>query len=163
MIRQLQPGDARALLRHLFRLSRDDRRRRFGASVPDAFVTAYVRRIDWQRTVIVAWVEGSHVRGAAALAWPRVRWLDGGADIAVEVEPDWRRQGIADALLREAVAAARQHKVPAISFSTLADNQPIKRLAQRYGARMTRLGAEIEGRIRLGSRVPPGAPRPDCS
>jgi GNAT superfamily N-acetyltransferase len=67
---------------------------------------------------------------------------DGVADIAVAVDPAWRRAGLATALVEMLAEAARDRGVHAFSASYLAENRPVAALlaAANVGRRRIREG-----------------------
>jgi GNAT superfamily N-acetyltransferase len=148
-IRPLTPEEGGALAEHLRRLDNDARRRRFGLAVGDGFIDGYARGIDWQRAFVLGYFEGGELRGAVEVAWPAVEWLDGAAEIAVQIEAGWRRRGIASALLRAASRLARARGIAGIFFSSLAENEPLRRLVGRFGVPIALVGSELEGRAAL--------------
>lgn len=152
-IRPLVPEESRTLAAHLRRLDNDSRRRRFGLEVGDGFIDRYARNIDWDRAFVLGYFEGGALRGAVEAAWPAVDWLDGAAEIAVQIEAGWRRRGIASALLRAASRLARARGIAGIFFSALAENDPLRRLVRRFGVPTVLVGTELEGRIALSPAV----------
>ncbi len=148
-IRPLAPEEGRTLAAHLRRLDTDARRRRFGLEVGDGFIERYAHGIDWQRAFVLGYFEDGGLRGAVEAAWPAVDWLDGAAEIAVQVETGWRRRGVASALLKAASRLARARGIGGIFFSALAENDPLRRLIHRFGVPAVLLGAELEGRLSL--------------
>lgn len=153
-IRPLMPGEGQILAAHLRRLDNNARRRRFGLDVGDGFIDDYAHRIDWDRAFVLGYFEGGALRGAVEAAWPAVGWLDGAAEVAVQVEAGWRRRGVASALLKAATRLARARGVAAIFFSALAENEPLRRLIHRFGVSAALVGTELEGRITLGPAGP---------
>ena len=156
-IRPLTPEDSQTLAAHLRRLDSTARRRRFGLDVNDGFIDRYATGIDWEHAFVLGYFEGGALRGAVEAAWPAVDWLDGAAEIAVQIEAGWRRRGIASALLRAASRLARARGIAGIFFSALAENEPLRRLVRRFGVPAVLVGTEIEGRIALS---PAAAGRP---
>ena len=113
-IGRLEMDHARGYLDHLLRLSNEDRRLRFAHSAPDRMIARSIERIDWETTSLFGWIEDGVLRGVVHLAWPDVSWLEGAAELAVSVEAGWQRRGIGRRLVEEAVADARQRRLPAI-------------------------------------------------
>lgn len=153
-IRPLAPEEGGALAEHLRRLDSTSRRRRFGLEVGDGFIDRYTTSIDWERAFVLGYFEGGALRGAVAAAWPAVDWLDGAAEIAVQVEAGWRRRGVASALLKAASRLARARGVAGIFFSALAENEPLRRLVDRFGVPFALVGSELEGRLLLSPSTP---------
>jgi GNAT superfamily N-acetyltransferase len=99
---------------------------------------------------VVAWA-GGEVHGVANLAIGR----DGTAEIAVLVEDDWRRRGVASRLIRRLGSAARDEGFDEVHVDIQPDNHPalslLGAMATDYVTRFS--GGSIEGCITL----PPGA------
>ena len=152
-IRPLAPEERRTLTAHLCRLDNNSRRRRFGLEVSDGFIDRYARSIDWDRAFVLGYFEGGVLRGAVEAAWPAVDWLDGAAEIAVQVEADWRRRGVASALLRAASRLALARGIAGIFFSALAENDPLRPLISRFGIPVALVGTELQGRLPLDSSL----------
>ena len=148
-IRSLAPEEGGALAEHLRRLDGTSRRRRFGLAVGDGFIDRYARGIDWQRAFVLGYFEGGTLRGAVEAAWPAADWLDGAAEIAVQIEAGWRRRGIASALVKAALRRARGRGITGIFFTALAENEPLRRLVGRLGVPVALVGSELEGRMAL--------------
>lgn len=148
-IRLLDPREGPALAEHLRRLDGPARRRRFGLEVGDGFIDRYASSIDWERAFVLGYFEAGALRGAVEAAWPAAAWLDGAAEIAVQVEAGWRRRGVASALLKAASGITRARGIAGIFFSALAENEPLRRLIDRLGVPFALVGTEIEGRMPL--------------
>ncbi|MHA1536970.1 MAG: GNAT family N-acetyltransferase [Alphaproteobacteria bacterium] len=151
VIRPLLPEERGTFASLLRRLDGNSRRRRFGIEVDDGFIDSHARRIDWDRAFVLGYFEGGALRGAVEAAWPAVDWLDGAAEIAVQVEAGWRRRGVAGALLTAATRLARARGIAGIFFSALAENEPLRRLIGGFGIPFALVGAEIEGRMELNN------------
>jgi len=156
-VRLLLSTEAGAYLRHLRRLDPEARRRRYSRLVDDRDLARFVVGIDWSRTLIAGYFEDGTLRGAAQLAWPDLAWLDGAAEMAVEVEADWRRRGIARSLMRRVATEARLRGLASILFFAQADNEPMLELARDMDAPLKLMGSDVEGRIALAGRPRPAA------
>jgi len=154
MIRPLLPEERGTLASLLLRLDRVSRRRRFGHAVDDDFIESHARRIDWDRAFVLGYFEGGALRGAVEAAWPAVEWLDGAAEIAVQVEAGWRRRGVASALLTATTRLARSRGISGIFFSALAENVPLRRLVGGFGIPFALVGTELEGHLELCPAAP---------
>jgi GNAT superfamily N-acetyltransferase len=148
-IRMLEPGERSLLRAHLLRLPPADRRRRFLRDIDDDVISRYVAGIDFARAAVAAYIEEGMVRAASQLAWPDIPWLEGEAELAVEVEPRWQRRGIGTAMVARAAEEARERRLPGIRFYAGGANEPVRRIAHRFEARLTTGDGEIEGRIAL--------------
>lgn len=159
LFRKLRAGERRELEAHFLRLADEDRRLRFGGlSVKPQALAAYLRAIDWTRSVMIgAFVDGS-LRGVGQIAvakgsalaalpslWPRAD----GAEFAVSVERDWQRRGLGRRLLAQAVVVARNRSIPALYMYCLPENERMRRLAARAGVRLATEEGTVVGRVDL--------------
>lgn len=96
----LHPRHGPALARHLLALDAGDRCARFGLSMSDAALCAWVAGLRWdQQHWVGAW-QGTRL-GAALQLVPTSR--PGDWELALSVERPLRRQGLATALLAQAL------------------------------------------------------------
>lgn len=96
----LRPRHGPALARHLLALDADDRCARFGLAMSDAALRAWVAGIRWDgQHWIGAW-EGPCLRATLQLA---PTGLTSDWELALTVERPLRRQGLATALLAQAL------------------------------------------------------------
>lgn len=156
-IAKLARADAAELEAHLHRLHPDDRRFRFGgAQLKAAAIRAYCDGIDWDRSVLLAWLDRGRIRGVAqiavatpsALAIPFVPAAPtGAAEFAVSVERAYQRRGIGERLLRQAATVARNRGIRDLYMLCLPENEPMKRLARRVGIALVFKDGEVVGRI----------------
>lgn len=139
----------RAALEALYlSLSPEDRRMRFCGAVSDTRIRAYCSAFDWRGDVVVgAWSDDDELIGVAELR--RAPSASGErAEIALAVVPGWRRLGIGDALLRAAVALARNRFERKVYVTCLAENRPMRALAARAGVMTVSPDGEVVGRLR---------------
>ena len=101
IVRTLRQQEELPLLRdHLLRLDRESRHDRFHGFMDDGFIEGYAAKCADDGTVIVAYVEGGVVRGAAELH-PPDQSPDSEPEIAFSVETSARRQGVGSTLFRQ--------------------------------------------------------------
>jgi putative acetyltransferase len=55
--------------------------------------------------------------------------------IGISVHPDYQRRGIGTRLLKECIALAKKQNLRRLEADTLANNKPMRRLAQEVGFR----------------------------
>lgn len=147
-IRPLRHWERHRVAAYYLALPLPDRRRRFCGGVGEDFVKDYVRRLDWGRASVFAAFEGDAIVGVVELVRPPGHWIVE-AEIAISVAPGFRRQGVGAALMRAALAHARNRFLAAAYVVTAADNRPMQALAARFGAAFKSSFGEIEGRISL--------------
>lgn len=134
-IRRVWPHEQDHLTSHLLRLPDLDRYRRFNGYLNDDQIVAYIQSKDWRKFYAMgAWLDG-RLRGAAELGlrseqWPRT------AEIALSVDPAFRRRGIGHRLFRRLVLLARNRFVGQLHLTTQNDNVGVLRIARRAGVRL---------------------------
>jgi RimJ/RimL family protein N-acetyltransferase len=130
-IRKLFATDLPLFRDHLLRLDVETRHNRFVTAVNDAFLTQYSERCFATDAIVFAYIEDGVVRGAAEL-----HPLDDGDDFTAEaafsVEPALRRRGIATALFRRLITAARNRGVERLRINCLAHNDAMQALARKF-------------------------------
>ncbi|MBC7585048.1 GNAT family N-acetyltransferase [Tardiphaga sp. vice352] len=131
---------------HLLRLDRDSRHDRFNGALDDDFLAIYAARCVSDGTIIIAYFENGVVRGAAELHQPD---LSPGSlpEIAFSVEMAVRRQGVGTMLFTKLIEKARSLGYPTLRITTGAQNDAMRALARRFGARLTFRHGESSGNI----------------
>lgn len=116
--------------RHLKGLSLDDRYSRFGYAISDY-------NID-QLILTMCYHPKDHELWYAKTDDTRVGWghlaknEDGSWELAVSVNSEYQRQGIANKLLSEMLAWAKFHQVPEVYMHCIEDNRVIQHLATKH-------------------------------
>lgn len=129
LIRKLLPLERDQLLAHLLRLDSEARRLRFMAFVKEAFITAYVQRIDFDKATVLGLFIAGELRGIAEV----VPAASGdAAEIAFSLEADWRGKGHGRRLLARAVDIARLRGFSQVHMTALMENRPVRKLAGEY-------------------------------
>jgi hypothetical protein len=101
-VRTLRQQEELPLLRdHLLRLDQESRHDRFNGFMDDGFIERYAAKCADDGTVIIAYLEGGVVRGAAELH-PPDQFPDSLPEIAFSVETCVRRQGVGSILSQPA-------------------------------------------------------------
>lgn len=132
-IRPVIPADAPRLATAILTADPDTLRRRFLGGPPHV-TPALVERLttlDYARRFALAAADES---GGQGVAIARYEAMDGGvAEVAVVVDPAWRRVGLATALIELLAEAALDHGIHEFSASYLADNRPVAALLTMAG------------------------------
>ena len=129
-IRRATPGDRDALCRFLTRLSPHSSFQRFfggGFRATDAMLDVLLCR-DGTGTAMVA-VAADRIVGH--VMWGPARGTPAAADLAVAVDEDYRRQGVATGLVHAIVADAASRGIQTLEASVLANNDATHRLVRR--------------------------------
>ena len=154
-VRTLSQREELPLLRdHLLRLDPDSRYDRFHGAIDDSFVERYAARCAADGTVIVAYVEGGEVRGAAELHPPQ-QSADSVPEIAFSVEQSVRRQGVGSILFTRLISEARVRGYHRLRITTGAQNQAMRALACKFGAHLEFRHGESTGLIDLDRQPRP--------
>jgi GNAT superfamily N-acetyltransferase len=145
IVRELNRLDRPALESHFLSLGSDDRRLRFGISLSDTAVRAYVSRIDFERDAAFAVLDDElHLLGAAHLA----REPDQ-AELGVSVLHAHRGRGIGGALLGRAHTHARNWGVRTLFMRCLTENGAIMHLARKQGMQIVADAGEADAKLLL--------------
>jgi GNAT superfamily N-acetyltransferase len=155
-LRTLRQQEELPLLRdHLLRLDPESRRDRFHGFLDDGFIERYAAKCADDGTVIIAYFKDGMVRGAAELH-PPDQSPDSLPEIAFSVEASVRRQGVGSILFQKLIAEARAKGYRSLRITTGAQNQAMRALAQKFGAKLTFRRGESTGSIDLTQQ-----PRPE--
>jgi GNAT superfamily N-acetyltransferase len=140
------------LLDHFLALDDEDRRLRFGAALRGPAIGSYVRDIDFEHDGVFGVLDHAAVMGVAHAALG-----EGPAELGISVLPEWRRQGIADALFERAVEFLRgRGEREAITFC-LTENGAMMQLARKHGMLLDENEGHTNGRLRISLAGPRGA------
>jgi GNAT superfamily N-acetyltransferase len=145
-IRLIEPRDRSLLKGHLLRLDATARRGRFWYNAPVVDLNAYAERVPLHTGVIFGCFPDATLRGIAEL-----RPMDGHQgrhwEGVVSVEAGSQLQGIGQALLQVAMAAARSEGADRIYLRAEQDNAAAGRLARSVGAEISFANGEGLARI----------------
>jgi GNAT superfamily N-acetyltransferase len=159
-VRTLRQQEELPLLRdHLLRLDSESRHDRFNGFLDDGFIERYARKCADDGTVIIAYLEGGVVRGAAELH-PPDQSPDSLPEIAFSVEASVRRHGVGSILFRKLIAEARSKGYRSLRITTGAQNQAMRALANKFGAHLTFRHGESTGSIDLREHAQSESERP---
>ena len=145
LIRELSHLERPALERHFLALGAQDRRLRFGASLNDFAVRAYIARIDFESDAAFGvYDDHLHLIGAAHLGRS-----DGHAELGVSVLEGHRGRGVGGALLARAHMHARNWGVRALFMHCLTENSAMMHLARRQGMQIVAAAGEADAWLGL--------------
>jgi hypothetical protein len=153
-VRTLSQSELPLLRDHLLRLDRTSRYDRFHGFMDDGFIKRYAEKCANDGTVIIAYFEDGVVRGAAELHPPE-QSPDGEPEIAFSVERSARRNGVGSILFRKLIAEARARGYRSLRITTGAQNQAMRALASKFGAKLTFRHGESTGSIDLARHGQP--------
>jgi GNAT superfamily N-acetyltransferase len=155
-VRMLRRDELGLLRDHLLRLDRASRHDRFHGFMDDSFIERYAEKRANDGTIIVAYLEGGVVRGAAELHPPE-QSADSQPEIAFSVEASVRRRGVGSMLFRHLTAEAQERGYRSLRITTGAQNEAMQALAHKFGAKLTFCQGESTGSIDL---TPQNQPEP---
>jgi GNAT superfamily N-acetyltransferase len=159
-VRTLRRQEELPLLRdHLLRLDWESRHDRFHGFIDDGFIERYAAKCAGDGTVIIAYIEGGVVRGAAELH-PPYQSQDLVPEIAFSVEACVRRKGVGSILFRKLIAEARSKGYQSLRITTGAHNQAMRALASKFGANLTFRRGESTGSIDLKQQAQSDVAKP---
>ncbi|MDI1264271.1 MAG: GNAT family N-acetyltransferase [bacterium] len=148
-VRTLSQQEELPLLRdHLLRLDRTSRHDRFHGFMDDSFIERYAEKCANDGTVVIAFFEDGVVRGAAELH-PSDQSPDSLPEIAFSVEASVRRRGVGSILFRKLITEARAKGYKNLRITTGAQNDAMRALAAKFGAKLVFRHGESTGTIDL--------------
>ena len=142
---RLRETDRSALEAHFLSLGGEDRRLRFGSSISDDGLRAYVARIDFEHDGIF----GVHDDELELLAVIHVAFSDGSAELGLSVVPEARGMGLGSALLLRAMTHLRNRGTPEVFVHCLTENGAMMHLARKHGMRIIPAGDETDARLAI--------------
>jgi ribosomal protein S18 acetylase RimI-like enzyme len=137
--------DRDSLERHFLALEGEDRRLRFGSTISDDGLRAYVARLDFERDGLFA-VQDEDLE---MLAVVHVAPTGNSAELGLSVLPGWRGKGLGNALLTRAVTFLRNRGTLEAFVHCLSENGAMMHLARKNGMRIVYSGAESDARLQL--------------
>ncbi|MDB5617644.1 GNAT family N-acetyltransferase [Tardiphaga sp.] len=163
VVRILSARELPLFREHLLRLDQDSRRDRFNGSLDDDFLKRYAAKCVSDGTIILGYFEHDVVRGAAELHQADLS-SDSLPEIAFSVEAIVRRRGVGSILFTRLIAKARSMGFPTLRITTGAQNDAMRALARKFGAKLSFRHGESTGNIDLQQAPVPGAiPQPRAS
>ena len=158
-VRTLRRQELPLLRDHLLRLDPESRHDRFNGFIDAGFIERYARKCADDGTVVIAYLEGGVVRGAAELH-PPDQSQDSLPEIAFSVEASVRRHGVGSTLFRKLIAEARSKGYRSLRITTGAQNQAMRALAAKFGAHLIFRHGESTGSIDLAQQPQTEAAKP---
>src|SRR2546421_5709868 len=145
IVKELTRLDRAALERHFLSLDREDRRLRFGISLSDAAVRAYVGRIDFDRDAAFGVLDDDlNLAGAAHVARAERH-----AELGVSVLQAHRGRGIGAELLARTHLRARNWGVRSLFMHCLSENGAMMHLARKQGMKIVAESGEADAWLAL--------------
>ncbi|HJV10598.1 MAG TPA: GNAT family N-acetyltransferase [Burkholderiales bacterium] len=144
-VRELSMADRAELERHFLALDPEDRRLRFGATIADATVRAYVKRIAFDRDTVFGVADDNlRLLGVAHLAR-----LERAGELGLSVLKGHRQRGLGGALMARAAMRARNLGLRTLFMHCLAENDAILHLARKLGMDIVTEAPEADARLSL--------------
>lgn len=147
-VRVLKPAEMPLLRDHLLRLDAVSRRDRFNGVVDDDFLIKYAAGCADGGVIVIGYIEEGEVHAAAELHEPK-RSADQTPEIAFSVERHLRRRGVGSVLFKALLAEAKRHGYNKLRVTTGAQNDAMRALARKFGARLEFSHGELSGSIDL--------------
>jgi GNAT superfamily N-acetyltransferase len=143
LVRPIVPADAAALGEAIRSADSDTLRRRFLGGPPHVTPALLTRltTVDYRRRFALTAADEATGRGVAIARYESM--AEGVAEVAVVVDPAWRRVGLATALIEMLAQAALERGISAFSATYLAENRPVDALlglAGRAGRQLIKQG-----------------------
>jgi len=134
-VRPILPGDAPQLAAAIQAADPETLHRRFLGGPPRLTPAVLTRltTVDYVRRFAIAAADAATGRGVAIARYETVS--DGLAEVAVVVDPDWRRVGLATALIEMLAEAAFDRDIQVFRATYLAQNRPVAVLLAHAGGR----------------------------
>jgi AAHS family 4-hydroxybenzoate transporter-like MFS transporter len=146
-VRQLGASDLPSVERHLVQLEPSDRRARFLCYRSDAAIAAYVRGIDPSCTVLVGAFDPSDRMVGLAEAHPTDTPRT--VEVAVSIDPAFRRRGLGQRLVARALAVAFDRGMQWAEFFFAPNNCALAGLVETLGGRITAPGHALIERSQI--------------
>jgi GNAT superfamily N-acetyltransferase len=148
-LRVLSALDALAIKAHFKRMNNVDRFTRFFSAMSDEGIDRYVDGFDWSRMAATALFKNEDIIALAELGW-EAGTRPGSAELAVSVEPGFRRRGAASWLVDEVVGQGRLRVVRRMHASWVGGNDAVARIMRRHDAKIWLNGSHWRGETVIG-------------
>jgi GNAT superfamily N-acetyltransferase len=145
-IQRLNEGVRTTLTAHFIALPMRDRCLRFGTSLAEDAIAAYVNRVNFVRDAVfgIHDDDGRVLVGAAHVAFESDL-----AEVGLSVLPAHRGRGLGGALFERAMAHARNRSIPRLIMHFLWGNAPIVRIARRFRMSIVAAGGDAHAHLDL--------------
>lgn len=149
LVSRLTPADATELGKAITEADRETLYRRFCGPPPRVTprLLAYLTGLDFDRRYAIV-ARDTTGRGVAIARYEATQ-EPGVAEIAVVVQPGWRRVGLASALVRMLAETALRQGFDRFTATYLADNRPVSDLLDEAGARQVIAAGVADAVLRL--------------
>ncbi len=158
-IKQLEERDRRRMLKHFLGLDDSDRLLRFGTTLPDEQIFAYVARIDFGRdTVYGVYNRLFRLVAVGHLAFSPKEKLPPGkvstikdtvAEFGVSVSRSARGKGMGSKLFERAAIRCRNSDVDTLYMHCLSSNATMMHIAKKAGMEILRDHGEADAYLKL--------------
>lgn len=136
--------------RHLKALNQEDRYSRFGHPASDYNIDQLILSMCYNPKDHELWYARNDDR---RVGWGHmVKNADGSWELAVSVDKEYQRQGIADKLMSEMLVWAKFHHIPEVYMHCIESNRVIQHLAQKHELKTRERG---DGERTAAMEVPP--------
>ena len=142
---RLREAQRPALAEHFLALGADDRRLRFGSTLSDDSVRAYVEGINFRRDELFAVTDDD----LQLLGVVHVAFTNDTAELGLSVLQQARGLGIGNTLFERAVMRLRNRGASSVFVHCLSENQAMMHLARKHGMRLAYEGGESDAQLRL--------------
>jgi GNAT superfamily N-acetyltransferase len=160
-VRTLTARELPLLREHLLRLDPESRHDRFNGYIDEGFITGYAAKCATDGTIIIAYIEDGVVRGAAELHQPDLS--NPLPEIAFSVEAGVRRKGVGSILFTKLIVKARSLGYDSLRITTGSQNQAMRALAHKFGAKLAFRRGESSGSIDLTQGTAASAAAPSTA
>jgi len=150
IVSRLTPHDRAALARHFLCLGPEDRRLRFGSSLADAGLRAFVRSLNFNRDEFHA-VRNAELR---ILGLVHIARGPGMPELGLSLVESVRGQGIGNALFAHAVQRLRVLGDREVYVRCIAENDAMMHLARKHGMEIVMDGSDTEATLKLSPATP---------
>lgn len=116
--------------RHLKNLNDEDKYSRFGYKASDYNIDQLILNMCYNPKDHELWYARTDEK---RIGWGHMsKYKDGSWELAVSVDKEFQRQGVADQLMTEMLSWAKFHQVPEVYMHCIENNKVIQHLAQKH-------------------------------
>lgn len=149
-IRRLGPQDHAEVCAHLARLGAGDLYARFSQPMNAVALENFCRGVSWLRTYLLGYFVDDEIHGIGELRLERYREPDV-AELALSIEQEFQNLGIGTELFRRLLLLARNRGLRGVWFQYRMENLRLKRIAEKFGAKIRVNEGEADGCLDLQS------------
>jgi len=146
-VQHLNAGARPAVHAHFLALPPEDRRFRFGSSLSNEAIAAYVDGVDFDRDELF----GVHDDRLVLVGVAHLGFGDDVAELGLSVVPTYRGRGAGSALFARAADRARNRRAARLFMYCLRENGAIMRIAQRFGMDIVTDAGDAGAHLELAS------------